>query len=116
MTKKPTRWLGASLGAMLLLALATGVVASQVRNFVTPLSGNEEVPANASRARGTAIFQLSPDGTQLSYRLIASNIQNAHMVHIHMGPAGANAGIVVWLFPSTTTGDLQGGEIRGQLD
>jgi hypothetical protein len=104
MIRRPTRWLGVPLGAILLLALATGVVASQVRNFVTPLNGAEEVPANASKARGTAIFQLSADGTQLSYRLIASNIHNVHMAHIHMGPAGVNAGIVVWLFPSTAVG------------
>lgn len=104
MTRRPARWLGVPLGAILLVALATGVVASQVRNFVSPLSGAEEVPANESRARGTAIFQLSADGTELSYRLIASNIQNVHMAHIHMGPAGVNAGIVVWLFPSTAAG------------
>lgn len=104
MTRKPARLAGVSLGAVLLLALATGVVASQVRNFVTPLSGSEEVPPNESRARGTAIFQLNPDGTQLSYRLIASNIRNAHMAHIHMAAAGANGGIVVWLFPSTAVG------------
>lgn len=104
MTRRPARWLGVPLGAILLVVLATGVVASQVRNFVSPLSGAEEVPANESRARGTAIFQLSADGTELSYRLIASNIQNVHMAHIHMGPAGVNAGIVVWLFPSTAAG------------
>jgi hypothetical protein len=104
MTRRPARWLGVPLGAILLLALATGVVASQVRNFVTPLSGSQEVPPNESRARGTAIFKLNPDGTALSYRLIASNIENVHMAHIHMGPAGVNAGIVVWLFPSTAVG------------
>lgn len=104
MTRRPARWLAVPLGAILLVVLATGVVASQVRNFVSPLSGAEEVPANESRARGTAIFQLSADGTELSYRLIASNIQNVHMAHIHMGPAGVNAGIVVWLFPSTAAG------------
>lgn len=104
MTRRPARWVGVPLGAILLLALATGVVASQVRNFVTPLSGAEEVPPNASQARGSAIFQLSADGTELSYRLIASNIHNVHMAHIHMGPPGVNAGIVVWLFPSTAVG------------
>ena len=105
MTRMSARWLRASLGAIVLLALATAVGASQVRNFVTPLSGGQEVPPNASPGRGSAIFQLSPDGTQLSYRLIASNIDNVHMAHIHMpAAAGANAGVVVWLFPSTAVG------------
>jgi len=105
MTGKPRRLLGTSLALGLLLALATGVVASQVRNYVAPLSGGEEVPANASKGRGVAIFQLSPDGTELDYRITASNINNVHMAHIH-GPAaaGSNTGVVVWLFPSTTPG------------
>jgi hypothetical protein len=88
-----------------MLALATGVVASQVRNYVAPLSGGEEVPPNGSKGRGAAIFQLSPDGTQLDYRITASNINNVHMAHIHaLAPAGSNTGVVVWLFPSTTPG------------
>ena len=94
-----------ALAVAVLLALATGVVGSQVRNYVAPLSGGEEVPPNESAGRGSAIFQLNPDGAQLSYRLIASNINNVHMAHIHMpAPAGSNAGVVVWLFPSTAVG------------
>lgn len=87
------------------MALATGVVASQVRNYVAPLSGAEEVPPNESKGRGAAIFQLSADGTELSYRITASNIENVHMAHIHANaPAGVNTGVVVWLFPSTAVG------------
>ncbi len=105
MTTKPRRLLGTSLAVGLLLALATAVVGSQVRNYVAPLSGGEEVPANASMGRGTAIFQLSADGTQLDYRITASNIENVHMAHIHaLAPAGSNTGVVVWLFPSTAVG------------
>src|SRR5512134_2659407 len=47
-------------------------------NFGTPLSAAEEVmPAgvtNDSKARGSSIFQLNADGTELSYRLIVANI------------------------------------------
>ncbi|HEX7195409.1 MAG TPA: CHRD domain-containing protein [Candidatus Limnocylindria bacterium] len=98
------RWLSATVAGGLVLALATGVVASDLRNFVTPMSGAEEVPPNASSARGTAIFQLSADGSALSYRLMASNIENVHMAHIHLAPPGVNGEIVVWLFPSTAVG------------
>ena len=94
-----------ALAVAVLLALATGVVASQVRNYVTPLNGGNEVPANASKGHGSAIFQLSADGTELRYRITASNIENVHMAHIHAtAPAGVNTGIVVWLFPSTAVG------------
>jgi hypothetical protein len=87
-------------------------------NFGTPLSSDEEVPPNASRAVGNAIFQLNAGGTELSYKLIVANIENAFMAHIHSGPAGANGPIVVWLYPSTTPGETEpfgGGRIQGVI-
>ena len=75
-------------------------------NFGTPMSGDEEVPpagvVNTSNARGNAIFHVSADGETVEYKLIASNIENVFMAHIHRAPAGANGGIVLWLYPSTT--------------
>ena len=126
MTRKPRRWLGASLGIGLLLALVTGVVAAppaQPRNFVTAMSGGAEVPIRDTHARGAATFQLSADGTEISYRVIASNIHNVFMAHIHLQAAGtepgaANGPIVVWLAPSTTpnvTLPLGGGRHDGVL-
>lgn len=77
-------------------------------NFGTPLSSAEEVmPAgvtNDSQARGNGIFQLSADGSELSYKLIVANIDNAFMAHIHLAPVGTNGPITVWLYPSTTPG------------
>ena len=77
-------------------------------NYGTPMAPGEEVmPAgvvNTSQARGNAIFQLSEDGTQLSYKLIVANIDNAFMAHIHRGAPGSNGPVIVWLFPSTTPG------------
>ena len=90
-------------------------------NYGTPLSAAEEVmPAgvtNTSNARGNAIFQLSADGTELSYKLIVANIENAFMAHIHRGVAGTNGGIVVWLYPSTATvpGPVGGGRLDGVI-
>ena len=46
-------------------------------------------------AQGQAIFQLSPNGTELSYRLIASNIENVVAGHIHLGAAGVRGPLVV---------------------
>ena len=118
MSRRRSRLVPASLAAALVLALATGVVASQVRNYVAPLNGGEEVPSNESKGHGAAVFQLSADGTELHYRLTASNIHNVHMAHTH-GPAaaGANIGIVVWLFPSTAAapGPLGSGRHDGVL-
>lgn len=84
-------------------------------NFGTPLSGDEEVPARDTRARGNAIFQLSDDGMSLDYKLIAANIENVIMAHIHLAPAGSNGGIVVWLYPSTAPG-VQEPPGQGRID
>lgn len=69
------------------------------RNFRTHLSGDEEVQPVATRAQGQAIFQLSKDDSELSYKLIVANIENVLMAHIHLAPAGQNGGVVVWLYP-----------------
>ena len=91
------------------------------KNHRTHLTGSEEVLAVApgaptpadSHAQGQALFQIADDGLSFDYKLIASNIDNIIMAHIHCGPAGANGGIIVWLYPSPTAGGpLPGGAGR----
>jgi hypothetical protein len=86
-------------------ALGLAVVATAVgglnQNYGTHLKGQFEVPLNQSDAQGQAIFHLSDDGQSIDYKLIASNIDNAFMAHIHMAPFGVNGPIVEWLYPST---------------
>ena len=67
----------------------------------THLDGSAEVPIRDTRGQGQAIFKLSKDGTSIDYKLIASNIENVIMAHIHAGIPGVNGPIVVWLYPST---------------
>ena len=92
------------------------------QNHRTHLSGSEEVftpavpgaptPAD-SEAQGQAIFQVAADGRSFEYKLIASNIENITQAHIHCGPAGANGGIMVWLYPGpTSVSALPGGAGR----
>ncbi len=91
------------------------------KNHRTHLTGSEEVLAVApgaptpadSQAQGQALFQIADDGLSFDYKLIASNIDNIIMAHIHCGPAGTNGGIIVWLYPSPTAGGpLAGGAGR----
>jgi hypothetical protein len=80
----------------------------QSSNLGTHLVGDEEVftpttpggptPAD-SRAQGQAIFRISDDGGSVEFKLIASNIDNVFMAHIHCGPAGVNGPIRMWLYP-----------------
>jgi hypothetical protein len=80
-------------------------------NMGTHMTGAEEVfvaapgaptPAD-SKAQGEAIFRVntSANGTvTVDFRLIASNIDNVIMSHIHCGPRGANGPIRMWLYPN----------------
>lgn len=75
-------------------------------NMGTHMRGDEEVltvPAGAphpadSRAQGQATFRVNDDGT-VDFKLIASNIDNVIMAHIHCGRAGQNGPVRMWLFP-----------------
>lgn len=105
-----------SVALVLALLLATGSVSAMVpRNYVSPLSGAEEVPANDSPARGLTKYQLSPDGTELSYRLIVANIENVLQAHIHVGPAGQNGPVVAFLYPDAPPAVLIPGRFDGVL-
>jgi hypothetical protein len=88
----------------------------EAHHFGSPLSGGEEVPSNASRARGNAIFWLSEDGAELHYRLIVANIENVLQAHIHCGPAGSNGPVVLWLYPSAPPASLIPGRSSGILN
>jgi hypothetical protein len=74
-------------------------------NMETHLTGDEEVLAVAegaphpsdSRAQGQAIFRVS--GNTVEFRLIAANIDNVIMAHIHCGRYGENGPIRMWLHP-----------------
>ena len=76
---------------------AAAAAASVPLNFRAHLSGDEVVPPRETRAQGEAVLQLTADGTQLSYRVLASNIENVTGVHIHLGTAGNVGPNVVFL-------------------
>jgi len=89
-----------------------GIVANGGQNAAVPLSGDEEVPARPTRARGTAIFHLSDDGESLAYRLVVANIENVVQSHIHLGAPGVNGPVVVFLYGVVPSG---GGRVQGVL-
>jgi hypothetical protein len=94
------------IGMLVLVALlaTAGVALAVAANFRAHLNGRNEVPPAGvtvvTLGQGQATFQLSEDGSELSYKLIASNIENIFMAHIHLAPAGANGPVVVWLYPA----------------
>ena len=98
--------------------VAVGVAAAGLnRNWSDHANGSQEVPSRDTQGQAQAIFHLSKDGSALEYKLIASNIDNVFMAHIHMAEPGVNGGIVVWLYPSTTPipGQFGSGRTDGVL-
>lgn len=94
------------------LTLKSGHV---VMNFTAHLWGDQEVPPRETLAQGQAIFKLSKDGTELSYKLIVANLDSITMAHIHLAPVGSNGGVVAWLYPSAPPASLIPGTTNGIL-
>ena len=90
------------------VALKSGM---KVLNFRTHLSGENEVPSVETMATGQAIFQLNKEGTELSYKLIVSNIENVRASHIHTAVEGQNGPVVAFLY----SGGLVPGKSNGVL-
>lgn len=93
-------------------------------NLGTHLTGDEEVLASephpsVSKAQGQAIFRVNANGTSVNFRLIAANIENIIMAHIHCGRPGENGPIRMWLHPvigaSGAPLDAGGGRFSGVL-
>jgi hypothetical protein len=82
------------------------------RAFVTQLSGDEEVPPRETRAKGNVSLKLSKDGTELSYQINVSKIDNVVAAHLHLAAEGENGPVVASLFGPVTAG---GGRINGRL-
>lgn len=98
-----------SAGAAEEIVLPVFAAGHESRNFVSPLSGDEEVPPQATQARGNAVFHLSKDGQSLEYRLIVAGLENVTQAHIHLAPRGANGPVVVFLFGFVAGGVTENG-------
>ncbi len=70
------------------------------------------MPSSESLAQGQAVFHLRADGTRLDYKLIAANIDNVVLAHIHLAPVGVNGPVVAFLFGPVAAG---GGRFSGVL-
>jgi hypothetical protein len=64
----------------------------------THLKGEHEVPARETEAQGQAIMKVSEDRQSISFKLIASNINNVVAAHIHVGSPTMAGPVVVFLY------------------
>lgn len=92
------RTVGLVIAILGILFTMTGVATAQRGAYVAYLSGDEEVPRVTTRASGFCAFELTREG--LMYWVMLENLENTMMGHIHIGAAGANGPISVWLYPA----------------
>jgi CHRD domain len=73
------------------------IQAQEGETFSASLSGNDEVPPTQSPATGLAKFQTNENGTQVSYWLNITGLNEITGAHVHNGSAGQNGDVVVTL-------------------
>jgi hypothetical protein len=87
-----TRMLGLAIAALLPILLSCGddepADPATATSFTATLTGASEVPPVTTTATGTA--ELTVSGSQITYTITATNLQNAVLGHIHLAAAGAN--------------------------
>jgi hypothetical protein len=91
--------------------------ASSSRNFITQLSGEAEVqqPPVVTQATGVSKFQLSQDGTSMTFFVNVAQLENVRFAHLHLGAAGANGPVVVNLRLDKVTGPVNGRYAEGTI-
>jgi aldose sugar dehydrogenase len=104
-----------SHGAVYEIAARSEVGPISTRILLAHLSGANEVPTVDTRATGQAIFKPGEDDVALTFRLIVANINDLTQAHIHVGGAGVNGSVVVWLYPEGPPAQLIPGRFGGVL-
>jgi hypothetical protein len=115
--------LGTTLTVLILAAVAATTTFSNSafaqggrEKFVANLSVSQVVPPIDSNATGSAEFEPTTEGTNISYTVNVTDINAVKGAHIHIGEVGQNGPIVVTLFePETPTGQQSGLLSKGNI-
>lgn len=109
------RSLAAALGVVGALAFGGAVFAGTTQYRSEPI-GAFEVPATDTSAAGSFKLKVAPDGESARFDLkITEPIEDVTQAHLHLGPAGENGGVVVWLYPAASPAVLIPGTTDGRL-
>lgn len=119
----------------LLLLLALGLVAALPAYAAGPTNYRAHLSSEVEGkwlGQGQALFKFSPDGETVEFKLIAANIENITVAHIHLASApGQNGPPVLFLYGpqeipgrfsgvlsegTATSADLVGPLVNGTLD
>src|SRR3989442_2856913 len=117
------RIVGLALLAMALVTAAFAVTVARAddesgSHWNAVLAGiNERPTPRDTNARGVAIFELSADRESIHYKVIAANINNVIMAHIHLGDANTARPVLGWLYllGRSPPDEPGGGRVHGLL-
>jgi hypothetical protein len=113
-----TRFVGAAAALVLLLAVGFATVSAQgSRRFSAQLTGSQEIqdPDVVTDATGQAEFRVRSQGSELTFTISVSGLENVQAAHLHLAPAGQNGMIVVGLFASDKPGPVDGVLAEGTI-
>ncbi|MGB0714414.1 MAG: CHRD domain-containing protein [Phycisphaerae bacterium] len=75
-------------------------------SFGATVSGDQEVPPVEGDGTGAADFDISEDGTSVTFTITAEGLTGpVTAMHLHMGAAGENGGVIVDLGDAIENGD-----------
>jgi hypothetical protein len=92
---------------VLVFVLVLGLVATGAQAYVAHLSGGQAIPPVNTHAQGTAIFELSADGSVLGYRVVVNGVSNVTQVQIRLCVNGDNG------YPVASLLGAPGGTVAG---
>lgn len=94
-----------------------GVALARTHQFRAEPAGSFEVPAVDTAAGADFKLKVTGDGTARFDLKITDPITDVVASHLHLGPAGTNGPVVVWLYPhEAKSPQLIPGEFDGRLD
>ncbi|HSJ35708.1 MAG TPA: CHRD domain-containing protein [Acidimicrobiia bacterium] len=103
------------VATLLMIGAAPALAVGNGSTYIAHLEGDNEIPAVDSQGRGQVILEVERGGEAISYKLIASNIDDVVQAHIHLGGPDVNGPVVAFLFGPVTGVDNNGVLSRGTI-
>ncbi|MHB1485351.1 MAG: CHRD domain-containing protein [Saccharofermentanales bacterium] len=104
-----------------ILAMVTALVMSSTFVYAKPIMCkahlSNETPTTMTRGTGIAMFVLSDEMDEMTFKLIVANIKDVTMAHIHVAATpGGDGAPAVWLYPDDPPAVLIPGRTQGILN
>ena len=97
---KRKKWIGNIIMFCVFFITIASAVSAAENTFICDLEVNKIGPKPAdTQANGSAVFYFDESKHELTYKLMVEKIQDVSMAHLHIGPAGKEGQLAVWLYP-----------------